>query len=98
MLGVPVCTWWGVIYILTTRGPLHHHGRGVIHLNTEKKNNINDKLLHHTGHKQTHRHTHTHQSDLCVVLLASGWHVVYVLLGRRLMSGWDIIFVLPWFH
>lgn len=46
----------------------------------------------------THRHTHTHQSDLCVVLLASGWHVVYVLLGWRLMSGWDIILVLPWFH
>ena len=43
-------------------------------------------------------HTDTQESDLCVVLLASGWHIVYVLLSRRLMSGWDIILVLPWFH
>lgn len=37
------------------------------------------------------------RSDLCVVLLASWWHVVYVLLGRRLMSGRDVILILLWF-
>ena len=42
--------------------------------------------------------THTELSDLCAVLLAGGWDIVYVLLSRRLMSGRDVVLVLVCFH
>ncbi|MEQ2220273.1 hypothetical protein ILYODFUR_003700 [Ilyodon furcidens] len=40
-------------------------------------------------------HTNT---DLGAVLLAGGWYIINVLLGRRLMSGWEVILAFLGFH
>lgn len=56
LLGVLVCNCWGVIYILTTRGPLHHHGRSVVHLKTQRKNTISETVPDSTQRRKPTLH------------------------------------------